>query len=50
MEEGGFIRAIVIRYLKADPTQAQMNVITYTIRGPVWLLSWGHLALIRAAD
>ena len=49
-EEGGFLRAIVIRYLKLEPTQAQMDAITYAIMGVVWLLSWGHLALIRAAD
>ena len=45
-EEGGFLRAIVVRYLKIEPTQPQMNAITYAIMGFVWLLSWGHLALL----
>ena len=45
-EEGGFLRAIVIRYLKVEPTQAQMDMITHAIMGAVWLLSWGHLALL----
>ena len=49
-EEGGFLRAIVVRYLKLEPTQAQMDAITYAIMMLAWLLSWGHLALIRAAD
>jgi len=45
-EEGGFLRAIVIRYLRLTPTIAQMDTITYAIMGVVWLLSWAHLALL----
>lgn len=45
-EEGGFLRALVIRYLKLEPTQPQMDAITYAIMGFVWLLSWAHLALL----
>ncbi|MBI1213039.1 MAG: hypothetical protein GC190_16370 [Alphaproteobacteria bacterium] len=47
VEEGGFLRAIVIRYLKVEPSQAQMDTITYAIMGFVWLLSWAHLALLN---
>ena len=46
VEEGGFIRAIVIRYLELEPTQQQMDSVTYGIMAFVWLLSWVHLALL----
>jgi hypothetical protein len=45
-EEGGFLRAIVVRYLKLEPTQSQMDAITYSLMGLVWLLSCAHLALL----
>ena len=48
-EEGGFLRAIVIRYLKLEPTQKQMDAVTYAIMALVWLLSWAHLALLEPA-
>jgi hypothetical protein len=49
-EEGGFLRAVVVRYLRLEPTQGQMDAITYGIMLLAWLLSWGHWALIRAAN
>jgi hypothetical protein len=48
-EEGGFLRAIVIRYLKLEPTQAQMDTVTYGLMAFVWLLSGLHLALLSSA-
>jgi hypothetical protein len=43
-EEGSFIRTIVERYLKLNPTQALMDRITYGLMAFVWMLSWVHLA------
>ncbi len=43
-EEGSFIRTIVERYLKLNPTQAQMDRITYGLMALLWALSWVHLS------
>ena len=43
-EEGSFIRAVVARYLTLEPTQKQMDTVTYAIVAAVWLLSCLHLA------
>jgi hypothetical protein len=45
-EEGSFIRMIVERYLKLNPTQALMDIVTYTLMAFVWILSWLHLGLL----
>jgi len=38
-EEGSFLRVVVARYLKLEPTQKQMDTVTYVIMAAVWLLS-----------
>ena len=42
-EEGSFIVTAVERYLGLQPTQRQMDLITYALMLVVWLLSWAHL-------
>lgn len=47
-EEGSFLRVIVERYLKLEPSQELMDQITYGLMAFVWVLSWLHLALVAA--
>ena len=45
-EEGSFIVTVVERYLGLQPTQRQMDFITYALMALVWLASLIHLWLL----
>ena len=44
-EEGSFVVVVVEQYLGMQPTQKQMDMITYGIMGLAWALSGVHLWL-----
>ena len=47
-EEGGFLRATVVRYFDVEVSERAMNAVTYSLMGLAWGLSWGHLAMLAS--
>lgn len=45
VEEGGFVRAAVARYMGIELSETVMNNVIYGLMGLTWLFSWLHLWL-----
>ena len=48
VEEGGFLRSVVARYLGLELSERVMNRIIYGMMALVWVFSWAHLATREA--